>query len=441
MRILLIDDNDPFRHFVITTLENHLQNVDIVEATSLKVAKLIYESDPYFECIMTSLDLGEGSALALIHHIQNFNSKIPLITYSDEESGSEIPMTLFLKKGVKEKKSPKVFTEALLNLECFQKDLKSNKAKNAFSKIKIFYLWRFEILPFDLYVRINEKKHVKVLSKEMRYDEAFIEKYHTEENQYLYLDERDYPLLEAMLYSDHWFEEMSELSEADKNYRMKKIIQNMAQAMGLTPHLIQKAEEVIQSVINNIDKSQTLSQLFNKRIKGATFQANVSTLMTYITSSLCDELEWTTHNSKEKLAFSAIFQDISLKSTKLSSLFYFNILELEKLNPTKEEREFFYNHPNRSAEMVKEINLKFPQVEDIIKHHHERPDGSGFPLGINYQKIPPLSSLFIVAHDYVMRFISSNFEDGPEDILKEMEPLYTQGNFLKCFSALKKILS
>jgi len=441
MRILLIDDNDPFRHFVITTLENHLRNVDVVEATSLKVAQLVYDSDPYFECVLTSLDFTTGSTLSMIHHIQNFNQNIPIITYSEHDTNEEIPHTHYISKGTSEKKSPKIFIEALFSQDVFSNNLKDKNPEKKFAQIKIFYLWRFEELPFDLYVKINEKKFVKILAKENRYDEAFIEKYNTSENQYLYLDFNDYPLLEALLYSDDWFEEMNELSEEDKNYRMKKIIQNMAYSIGLTPHLIQKAQEVVQFVVNDIGKSQSLSQIYNRQQKGMSFQANTSTLIAYLTSALCDELKWTTQSSKEKLGFAAIFQDTSLKSSKLCSLFYANIEELEQLDISKEEKKTFLEHPIRSAEIVKDINLRFPQVEDIIRHHHERPDGSGFPQGINFQKIPPLSSLFIVAHDYVMRSMVNRFEKDNNDILSEMEPEYTNGHFLKCFRALKNILN
>lgn len=406
----------------------------------MKVAEMLYASDPYFECILVSLDMDSGSTLSLIHHVQSISKAVPIITLSDQEQSEDIPGTQFLKKGVAESKPAKIFSEALINLAPFSKNLRENSEEKSFAQIKIFYLWRFEELPFDLYVKINEKKFVKVLAKNTKYDEEFIEKYHTQDNEYLYLENNDYPLLENLLYSDYWFEDMNDLSEEDKNYRMKKIIQYMAYSIGLTPHLIQKAEEVVQSVISNVNQSKNLSQLYNKRQKGASFQANVSTLMTYITSALCDELEWTTNSSKEKLAFAAIFQDTSLKSSKLSSLFYLNLKELDGLGLNENQTKEFFNHPIKSAQMAKEINRKFPQVEDIISHHHERPDGTGFPAGINHQKLPPLSCLFIIAHDYVMRSILSRFELEYSEILKEMKPNYQVGHFKKCFNALEKIL-
>jgi hypothetical protein len=440
MRILLIDDNDPFRHFVVTTLENNLRDVDVVEATTVKVAKMLFDSDPYFEAIMVSLDMTSDSPLSLIHYLQGFNSKLNILTYSENPENT-IPHTFPLqKKTGQEDKSPQKFIDQLLKVDCIQKNKKLDQKEIGHAHIKIFYLWRFEELPFDLYVKINEKKYVKILAKNNRYDEAFIEKYHTLDNEYLYLELQDYPLLEKLLYSDHWFEEMSELSEEDMNFRMRKIIHHMAQAMGLTPHLIKKAEEVVNAVLTNIEKNPNLSKLLSRQQKGVSFQTNVSTLITYITSALCDHLKWTTNSSKVKLGFAAIFQDTSLKSSKLSSLFYANLSELDEMELSDQELKIFYNHPYLSAELASEVNLKYPQVEQIIKHHHERPNGSGFPLGINHQKIPALSSLFIVAHDYVMRSIMYRFEKDYTEVLAEMAPYYSVGHFKKCFNALEEVL-
>ena len=48
-----------------------------------------------------------------------------------------------------------------------------------------------------------------------------------------------------------------------------------------------------------------------------------------------------------------------------------------------------------------------PDVSVIIEQHHERPDGNGFPNGINFKRISVFSSIFIVAHDFV-KYVMNN---------------------------------
>ena len=50
------------------------------------------------------------------------------------------------------------------------------------------------------------------------------------------------------------------------------------------------------------------------------------------------------------------------------------------------ERETIKNHPIYGYEILKNFNL--PIVKNILLKHHERIDGKGYPLGVNYREIP-----------------------------------------------------
>jgi putative two-component system response regulator len=50
------------------------------------------------------------------------------------------------------------------------------------------------------------------------------------------------------------------------------------------------------------------------------------------------------------------------------------------------ERETIKNHPIYGYEILKNFNM--PVVKNILLKHHERIDGKGYPLGVNYKEIP-----------------------------------------------------
>ena len=50
------------------------------------------------------------------------------------------------------------------------------------------------------------------------------------------------------------------------------------------------------------------------------------------------------------------------------------------------ERETIKNHPIYGYEILKNFNM--PIVKNILLKHHERIDGKGYPLGVNYREIP-----------------------------------------------------
>lgn len=56
-------------------------------------------------------------------------------------------------------------------------------------------------------------------------------------------------------------------------------------------------------------------------------------------------------------------------------------------------------HPGRSAEIVGQVG-EFTEVAGIVRHHHERVDGSGYPDGLAGEAIPLLARLIAIADVY-----------------------------------------
>ena len=66
-----------------------------------------------------------------------------------------------------------------------------------------------------------------------------------------------------------------------------------------------------------------------------------------------------------------------------------------KLDPT--ERALMQTHPSRSAELVSTISAYRGPIEAAVRHHHERWDGSGYPLGLAGAAIPLSARIIMVA--------------------------------------------
>lgn len=66
---------------------------------------------------------------------------------------------------------------------------------------------------------------------------------------------------------------------------------------------------------------------------------------------------------------------------------------------TEEEFESVKLHPLKGAEIVAGIK-QLRDVAEIIKYHHERPDGKGYPYGLKENNIPLFSRIIAVADAY-----------------------------------------
>jgi putative nucleotidyltransferase with HDIG domain len=63
------------------------------------------------------------------------------------------------------------------------------------------------------------------------------------------------------------------------------------------------------------------------------------------------------------------------------------------------EWEFIRQHPEKGAEVLSHL-AAYQEVADIVRFHHERLDGSGYPNGIHGDAIPELSKVLAVADSY-----------------------------------------
>ncbi len=68
---------------------------------------------------------------------------------------------------------------------------------------------------------------------------------------------------------------------------------------------------------------------------------------------------------------------------------------------TEEEFSLIRCHPAWGAEMIEqEENPQYQDVADIIRHHHERYDGLGYPQGLASAQIPFLAQIVALADAY-----------------------------------------
>lgn len=106
-----------------------------------------------------------------------------------------------------------------------------------------------------------------------------------------------------------------------------------------------------------------------------------------------------------------------------------------------EEWELIRQHPEKGAEVLSHL-AAYQKVADIVRFHHERLDGSGYPNGIGEESIPELSKMLAVADSYhamtsdrPYRGARSSFEALKE--LREMADVTLDAAYVE---ALAKVL-
>jgi response regulator RpfG family c-di-GMP phosphodiesterase len=163
-------------------------------------------------------------------------------------------------------------------------------------------------------------------------------------------------------------------------------------------------------------------------------------LTSLISCVLAKNLEWISKTTMDKLVYASVVSDITL-AVRPELLKFKNIQEFNfnKASFTPTEQMIFLNHPKDASNLIKNYFRSAPPDTDaIIYQHHEFPDGSGFPLGLKADKIPPLSALFILANDFSYYFLTDD-EPSMDDFILKSHSRYDFVNFRKIVQALIKV--
>ena len=95
--------------------------------------------------------------------------------------------------------------------------------------------------------------------------------------------------------------------------------------------------------------------------------------------------------SMEQIRTAALLHDVGKIHEDFAPLLRKNA----KLDPT--ERALMQTHPSRSAELVSTISAYRGPIEAAVRHHHERWDGSGYPVGLVGAAIPLSARIIMIA--------------------------------------------
>jgi response regulator RpfG family c-di-GMP phosphodiesterase len=148
-------------------------------------------------------------------------------------------------------------------------------------------------------------------------------------------------------------------------------------------------------------------------------------------------MKWGSDTTFNKLTLASFLHDICLTNNDLAAISTLEELDKEKAKFTKQEYDEFKQHPVFAAEMAKKMSEVPPDVDVIIRQHHEKPDGTGFPRGLGHAYIAPLACVFIVAHDLARFTLKSGKDFKIEAFIESAREKYKSAQFKKVMSCIE----
>jgi putative nucleotidyltransferase with HDIG domain len=119
---------------------------------------------------------------------------------------------------------------------------------------------------------------------------------------------------------------------------------------------------------------------------------------------------------------------------------------LEKLGPlTEEEWALIKRHPEVGARMIEPLEFLSGALP-VIRHHHERPDGSGYPDELEGEEIPLAARIVAAVDAYDVMLRGGSWpnryrpKSSPAEALKELRREAGRQFYVRVVEAMERLL-
>jgi HD-GYP domain-containing protein (c-di-GMP phosphodiesterase class II) len=438
MKILLVgqaDQIDQTQSLVQRIPSTIIEKVNDIDR-ALEV--MTYQDDIDLVIIETSeIDQALSS---LAQELRNARVAGILVTNREHEEHSLIhfmanyPSVLILRPEKKEEK----LTDIIQNFVSVNKEGKANW----YHPVPLERLKKSNSAYCDLYIGLNDKKYIRLLNSGDLYTASFLSKYEEKGVQYLFLKEEDLKKytegqilhIKSRLRSG----DIKQVYEAQAEGL--EIIHERMKKLGLDSEMIKGVDTLSAASMDFIEsKEGDIFDLLQRNSENNAYLYRHSITISYIGAGICREMEWNTESTYQKIVMAALLHDMALEGEEFVGVCpdeFDNDMSL-KWKQIKNIR----NHSIEAAEIIKKSQNLPPDLDKIILAHHERPDGKGYPKGLNANNIFPLACVFIISEHFVSLIEGKEVNRSLiNEILDEFDFVYNKGHFKAPLEGLKKLL-
>lgn len=446
MKILFVDSNDQLRQLYTVYLDNILSEATVIEQFSAKRAIEALEMNPRYDLVLSDYQLSDGTGGEIYRFIKQHRLGIPFVLFSSSVPEMHAEFESFTLENPKNGSitkpiSPAAFRDSILKI--LQPSVVATRPVKAFQQVRMMNFWRFNKVLCDVYMKLSDRKYVKIINKNTVYTYKDLEKLFEKDQKYLFIRNEDFEKFSVTFHSTPFLtmdtSHMTEAEVEDALLATHRVLNDLVAQVGVSQEVVAMAGKNVDEVIKKAETSKTLKKLIVEVREAKNYIYDHSYLVSAFCCAMASKLDCDYEASAKKLCTAAIFHDITLNNSELAMIQETTDPKLHRFS--KSELKQFENHPHEVAKMLQDARLFSPEVEEIIIQHHENITQTGFPEKIHPSKISMLVAIFIIAHDYVGQLYANEF--SPEKfstISARLKRKYTTGNFEAPMAALLQYL-
>ncbi|MDO9182453.1 MAG: HD domain-containing phosphohydrolase [Bacteriovorax sp.] len=317
-----------------------------------------------------------------------------------------------------------------------------NEFEFGFLPIRQEYLLKIDRIECDIFIKLSDEKYLKLFKQGSEVTSKEILRVQKKNIDFLYVRINEF---ENFLNSINAYEsDYSNLPTREANLHIAEdlsfsndLFYQFSSNFGLNQKAVVFANRSIELLHQLIDQDESLQSFWKLLMMKKNFLSEHSLMVGYLSNAILSHTSHSNENNAIKLSLAALIHDVGIKNEKYWEI---ELAEDSVENFTKREIESYRGHIQIAIDVLNKLEDAPPDIDKILMNHHEKYDGSGYPRGIGWSKIPFFAAVFIVAHEFVIHMYKNNCTD--EELLSFIQlkkTEYLEGTFKEVILALEKI--
>ncbi len=397
-KVLLVDDDPQIRSSLQGILEE--SGFHVVAAADGEQAEALFGSEK-FEAVISDIQMPKRSGLELAKNLKDRqDTSMILMTgfreYIDAISEYEIPVEGFLAKPFRKDELIELLDRCLKARQ--SSALEAHNAED-FMKLSLEEFVAGKKIQSSIYVRINATKYLKIAHQGEDIEVERIRSMKERNVKHLYLKREDFgKYVGFTLKIAEGVAKMKSIEPERKTKFFKytgEVILEQLHLQGVDEDTFENAKIFLENSIATIaddTNAFTLLEILNNH---ANFVYAHSLAVSFYSLMLAKVVGWNSPVNRFKIATAGLFHDIGKKEIQLEILFK------SRGELTHEERHVYEEHPIRGAALLRDIRSIPTDILQIVLHHHEYWNGTGFPSHLTSKSIHPIARLITLVDEFV----------------------------------------
>ena len=210
--------------------------------------------------------------------------------------------------------------------------------------------------------------------------------------------------------------------------KVNRFIQDELCSIGFDQELLNEADTLIKSCVEELSEVKEFKSFIEQFLSKEGHLSAHTSLLVYLIKSISYQTNILDLTKEKTFCLAAILHDITLEDDELASIS--STYDSRFIQLTNTKRMSLMKHPIEAEALSEKLSTSDSLLKGLIANHHEKPNGKGFPKGVDAENLIK-KSVFLYLRMKFFALEGSITSKRLSLIINKLKLEYGTGNFIK----------